>query len=770
MANKNLFKKVAPVILSATVAFSGMPATAFAADFADTEVATEITAAEEEENTEDVDVDAVDEDAEADVDVEEAVEEDTDEDAADVEEEASEDELFSAGNEGVDVGDGESEELTGEYQYVYAGLTWAEYWASEDVQAAGDTTPSSELDQRSEADKGAFDTVTRATTNHGPYRASFQAKTDIVAADGTRYSMDHWEAGGKTVVFTDGTTAGFTKKSGETPAKLTFADETVVNIDRFEMTGLKYVPVAVKTSDFEDFCKKYTVIKDGEKFSYGSDQEKAVVPHSDLVANVNADTNGLKVATKSGDGFTFSARKTGKDSGLENSALKTANNITVTPHAADGTYGEFLRVDLTGDGYGDLGGAMQAVKWEYYGNDDTYSNKIATYGTKFAADNWMHSSMGIQLGLTHSLRCQLPENYDGTGFWKVTIYALGYQDYTFTFEATYANIVGENDPATLDTSAMKEAIAKADALNKDEYTAASWATMEGEKEECQDMLNTIAAAIEAGKKVSLSNVSLKEQLGHLTSAMEELVKIKIAVTPATADLTVGGTTKLAVDTNIAGNVAWTSSDEKVATVATDGTVTAKAAGTATITATVQGKSATCTVTVKAAEQKPATPTQPTQPTQTPAPVVKAGITANVAQVYVGKKATIKVTKTQVTGTAKFTSSNKKVATVNSKGVITGKKAGKTVITVKVGKYTKKLTVTVKKPSFKLVKSSANLKKGKKVTIASKAAPAAKVTYKTSNKKVATVNSKGVVTAKKKGTAKITVKCNGITKTFKVTVK
>lgn len=105
-----------------------------------------------------------------------------------------------------------------------------------------------------------------------------------------------------------------------------------------------------------------------------------------------------------------------------------------------------------------------------------------------------------------------------------------------------------------------------------------------------------------------------------------------------------------------------------------------------------------------------------------------------------------------------------------RGVITGKKAGKAVITVKVGKYTKKLTVKVKKPSFKLVKSSVKLKKGKKTTIRVKAAPVSKVTYKTSNKKVATVNSKGVVTAKKKGTAKITVKCNGITRTFKVTVK
>ena len=110
------------------------------------------------------------------------------------------------------------------------------------------------------------------------------------------------------------------------------------------------------------------------------------------------------------------------------------------------------------------------------------------------------------------------------------------------------------------------------------------------------------------------------------------------------------------------------------------------------------------------------------------------------------------------------------SSVRSTGVVTGKKAGTAKITVSVGNYKKVLTVKVKKPTFSLVKSSASLKKGKKVAIKVKAAPVAKVTYKTSNKKVATVSSKGVVTAKKKGTAKITVKCNGITRTFKVTVK
>ena len=106
---------------------------------------------------------------------------------------------------------------------------------------------------------------------------------------------------------------------------------------------------------------------------------------------------------------------------------------------ANGSYGEFLRVDFT-ENYGDLGANMQAVKWTYYGNDSTRSKALATYGTKFAADNWMHKKMGIQLGLTDSIRCQLPKGTDGTGYWSLTIYALGYADSTYNFEATDANI------------------------------------------------------------------------------------------------------------------------------------------------------------------------------------------------------------------------------------------------------------------------------------------------------------------------------------------
>ena len=88
---------------------------------------------------------------------------------------------------------------------------------------------------------------------------------------------------------------------------------------------------------------------------------------------------------------------------------------------------------------------------------------MGTFGTKFAADNWMHKSMGIQLGLTNSMRCQLPDDTDGTGYWTLTVHALGYQDYTVNFEATADNIVMNKEPVS-DTSKLEATIKKADQL------------------------------------------------------------------------------------------------------------------------------------------------------------------------------------------------------------------------------------------------------------------------------------------------------------------
>lgn len=620
------------------------------------------------------------------------------------------------------------------YKYVYAGLTWAQYWAAEGVYAAGDASSSDAKDRRGETDLGAFDAVTRATTNHGLHRGSFQAVAVIEGSKGS-YTVSHWE-GRNTVVFTDGKKATYNRGS------LTFEDGTTDDMVDYKVTGLKYVPVKVKTSDYEAFKNTYAVVEKDGTLTGGFGEVN--LQSYNLTADVTANTNGLKTVTKNEDGtFSFSARANGSDSGIKDTALKTAEGVEYTVKPGNGSYGEFLRVDLTGN-YGNLGGAMQAVKWTYYGNDSTYTNALQSYGTKFAADNWMHKSMGIQLGLTESQRCQLPAGYDGTGYWTLTVYALGYADYTIQFQATEDNIAKPAGDA--DSAPLKNIIEEAKALKESDYTPESWAanyeSIQNELQECEEMLENIAEQTQYG---------VNEQIGHLREAIDALVKAEFKLNATSGNLYTKKTTTLKVTTNLTGTVTWKSSNTKVATVNSKGVVTAKTAGKATITATLNGKTATYKLTVKN-------------------PSIAAKASASTIYTKGQTSTKITVTKYGVTGTAKFTSSNKSIATVDSKGVVKAKKAGTVKITAQVGSYKKVVTIKVRNASLKLAKTAATVKKGKTTTIKVSAVPTGKVTYTSSNKKVATVTSKGVVKGVKKGTATITVKCNGMTAKFKVTVK
>lgn len=396
------------------------------------------------------------------------------------------------------------------YVYCYAGLTWSEYWAAEGVQAAGSTASSDEVDAKGEYDKGAFDTVTRATKNHGLHRGSFQCNAVVETEEGKTLNLSYW----KTVKGDDGKDkqiAVMTDGTEYTYNRGVFTNDSVtLNLKDYKVTGLKFVPVKVKAEDYEAFKAKYTVYENGSKLKGGYRENKLQV--IDEVANVTADTNGLKTATKTADGsFSFSARATGNDSGVR-SSLKKADGLEPEVKAASGSYGEFLRVDFNGN-YGDLGANMQAVKWTYYGNDSTRTKALATYGTKFASDNWMHKSMGIQLGLTDSLRCSLPSGYNGTGYWSVTIYALGYEDYTYNFKATDENIVKTQVPAD-ETSkkALSDKVAEADKLNKELYTDKTWSDMQKELEDANDAL----------KNTDLKQSEAEEALSHLTAAIKNL--------------------------------------------------------------------------------------------------------------------------------------------------------------------------------------------------------------------------------------------------------
>lgn len=311
---------------------------------------------------------------------------------------------------------------TTDYVYCAASLTWAEYWENEGVylDSAADgnwEASSADADSHGETDLGAYDAVTRATSNHGLHRGSYQCTVKVFDTDGNSY--DYTGKGqnesvdvvsdrdaGTTTVMVDGKAAGA--------------------YDHSVIVGPKYVPVAVPAADYEDFKKAYTVYENGTEVKGGYTEKNLV--NIDEKIQVDANTSGIKVAEKQEDGtFQFSKRSTSETP--EGKVVdKDAVEISEVQH--DSGYGDFIRVDINGD-YGDLGAHMYAVRWDYYGDGDTV---LATYGTKFAADNWMHKSMGIQLGLTKSDRCQLPEGTDGYGRWDVTVYATGYQDFTFTVD------------------------------------------------------------------------------------------------------------------------------------------------------------------------------------------------------------------------------------------------------------------------------------------------------------------------------------------------
>ena len=207
---------------------------------------------------------------------------------------------------------------------------------------------------------------------------------------------------------------------------------------------------------------------------------------------------------------------------------------------------------------------------------------------------------------------------------------------------------------------------------------------------------------------------------------------------------------------------WKSSNTKIATVNSKGKITAKKTGTAKITVTTKsGATATCTVKVQKAKVTTKSLT-----------ISKKKLTLQTK-----KSTTLTLERNPISATEKitWTSSNTKVATVNSKGKVTAKKAGTATITARTSNG-KKVTckVTVKAPKVTLKKTSANVKVGNTTAIQIKSTYPANdevKSYKSSNKKVATVNKNGKVTGVKKGKATITVTMkSGAKATFKVTVK
>ena len=226
-------------------------------------------------------------------------------------------------------------------------------------------------------------------------------------------------------------------------------------------------------------------------------------------------------------------------------------------------------------------------------------------------------------------------------------------------------------------------------------------------------------------------------------------------------------------------VTWTSSAASVASVDSNGKITAKTAGSAVITCkSVSDNSVVgiCNVTVKAK-------------VQTPSEIKVNKITLNKTTASVTKGKTLQLTATVTPGnatnkTVTWSTSNKNVATVSENGLVIAKSAGTAIITctAKDGSNVKATCkITVKNPVVKVTKvtlnkTTATLAPKETLTLKATVIPTnatnKAVTWKSSNTKIATVSSSGKVTAKAAGTVTITCRAkdgSGKKATCKITV-
>lgn len=219
------------------------------------------------------------------------------------------------------------------------------------------------------------------------------------------------------------------------------------------------------------------------------------------------------------------------------------------------------------------------------------------------------------------------------------------------------------------------------------------------------------------------------------------------------------------------SVKWTTSKSSVASVSASGVITAKKAGTATITAK-SGYKSSVKATVKVKVVKLPAPTSIMITSQSP--TVEKG---KKVQLYAAPVPTLS------NGAVKWSSSSTSVATVSSSGVVTAKKGGSVRITATSSANSKI------KATYDLVVTDANMPTGITLSetgtltldvsqtyqLSAKFAPSAasqSAKWATSSSSIASISSSGLITAKKAGTATITVSSSSysnIKTTLKVTV-
>ena len=268
---------------------------------------------------------------------------------------------------------------------------------------------------------------------------------------------------------------------------------------------------------------------------------------------------------------------------------------------------------------------------------------------------------------------------------------------------------------------------------------------------------TASITATAGGKSGTSLITVSKKVVHVT---------EITIDPQSVELEEGDNVNLTAtvkpDDATERTITWTSSNQSVAKVDSGGKVTAVSKGSAVITASADGQSATCAVNVKG-KYIPVT-----------------SVTLNKSSMSINRGSSAKLTATvkpnnATNKTVTWTSSAPDVASVDDTGNVTAKAAGECVITASAEEKTAscKVTVVIPVQSLSIDKTSLDMLKGQTEKITATVGPEdatdKTVTWSSTNSGVASVDAQGLVTAKKAGSATIKAKAGSITVTCQVNV-
>ena len=327
------------------------------------------------------------------------------------------------------------------YVYGTARLTWAQFWANEDItydDSMAFDAFNENTDSEGVTDLGGFDAVTRATHKHGVYRGSAHYSSLLHAVD---------EAGNEVAVHLEEMTdaANVEDMYGVESVFYGLADgtycltqpegeATTYTVTGVEIVGYKAWPVKVPADQVEAAAEAINFTED---------------------ASVTEETSLLKTVTVVDGEVTASAA-----AAANGAAVEFGGEVSVS---YNDKYGDYIFVQLS-DCPEDWGMNLLGATYAYYGDVNPAENAdaqpVATYGTKYAADTWWKSNGKLlQFGINTSYRHGAAEQF---GYWQITIMAAGYENYTVTvlalpaYESEITASLGE-DNATLTISGVAEA-------------------------------------------------------------------------------------------------------------------------------------------------------------------------------------------------------------------------------------------------------------------------------------------------------------------------